>query len=535
MSHFVGTNHTFGNTTTQDLLDRYNPVGWIFTVMTNAIMPEWLKLVIMGAVIEISRRAFDMLWGSLVDSIWVTVTFDDEDWAYTWFHYWLARHPSWRKARSVEATTNSYDINPEDIAIPGQEDDLPSMRKVSYKPSRYTSHRMWYGGCYTVVTRSHIASNYYRVKESVSISMLSLSRNILDELVLETKKAYLQAEGKLVNVYGSNPTNCWRRLNSMPKRPIESIILDAGVKELLINDTRNFLASKEWYRRRGIPFRRGYLLHGAPGSGKSSIIHSIAGDLGLDVYVLTLSRTGLDDTGLNELLSDLPERCITLLEDVDVAFKGGMARRSLSKGSLVKAGDDVLIGEDDKPNQSHNTDDKTESRVTLSGLLNALDGIGAQEGRILFATTNDYAALDPALIRPGRMDLHINFKLANKEQAKGLFEAFYSPPGGPDDTLDEKYSDDEPPFPTLAARDLPEQQIIPTRIATLPRAQSADLAAHFAEAIPEREFSMASLQGYLMLYKLQPHDAVENVVGWVEKERAERVQAGKQVSSLSLI
>ncbi|TFY60669.1 hypothetical protein EVJ58_g5009 [Rhodofomes roseus] len=472
MSHFVGTNHTFGNTTTQDLLDRYNPVGWIFTVMTNAIMPEWLKLVIMGAVIEISRRAFDMLWGSLVDSIWVTVTFDDEDWAYTWFHYWLARHPSWRKARSVEATTNSYDINPEDIAIPGQEDDLPSMRKVSYKPSRYTSHRMWYGGCYTVVTRSHIASNYYRVKESVSISMLSLSRNILDELVLETKKAYLQAEGKL---------------------------------------------------------------HGAPGSGKSSIIHSIAGDLGLDVYVLTLSRTGLDDTGLNELLSDLPERCITLLEDVDVAFKGGMARRSLSKGSLVKAGDDVLIGEDDKPNQSHNTDDKTESRVTLSGLLNALDGIGAQEGRILFATTNDYAALDPALIRPGRMDLHINFKLANKEQAKGLFEAFYSPPGGPDDTLDEKYSDDEPPFPTLAARDLPEQQIIPTRMATLPRAQSADLAAHFAEAIPEREFSMASLQGYLMLYKLQPHDAVENVVGWVEKERAERVQAGKQVSSLSLI
>jgi chaperone BCS1 len=101
--------------------------------------------------------------------------------------------------------------------------------------------------------------------------------------------------------------------------------LDPGIKDLLINDARDFLGSKSWYAARGIPFRRGYLLvsflnlwlalsftildvfqYGAPGSGKTSIIHSLAGELGLDVYIVSLARTGLDDTRLNELISDLP-------------------------------------------------------------------------------------------------------------------------------------------------------------------------------------------------------------------------------------
>ena len=119
--------------------------------------------------------------------------------------------------------------------------------------------------------------------------------------------------------------NSWRHIASRQKRPLNSIILDPGIKDLLINDARDFLGSKSWYAARGIPFRRGYLLvsflnlwlalsftildvfqYGAPGSGKTSIIHSLAGELGLDVYIVSLARTGLDDTRLNELISDLP-------------------------------------------------------------------------------------------------------------------------------------------------------------------------------------------------------------------------------------
>src|SRR5882757_6395328 len=76
----------------------------------------------------------------------------------------------------------------------------------------------------------------------------------------------------------------------------------------------------------GIPFRRGYLLYGAPGSGKTSIIHSLAGELGLDIYIISLSKNGLDDSTLNSLISSLPEQCIAIMEDIDAAFTHGLTR-----------------------------------------------------------------------------------------------------------------------------------------------------------------------------------------------------------------
>ena len=164
-----------------------------------------------------------------------------------------------------------------------------------------------------------------------------------------------------------------------------------------------------------------FLQYGAPGCGKSSTIQSIAGELGLDVYIVTLSRSGLDDTALYELIGGLPKRCIALMEDIDAAFKQGIKR-----GVPLPSKDDQDSG---PPERSEDpSPDAGVHGVTLSGLLNALDGIGAQEGRILFATTNNHAALDPALIRPGRMDVHVEFKLASKFQARELFKCFYNPP-----------------------------------------------------------------------------------------------------------
>lgn len=161
--------------------------------------------------------------------------------------------------------------------------------------------------------------------------------------------------------------------------------------------------------------------YGAPGCGKSSTIQSIAGELGLDVYIVTLSRSGLDDNALYELIGRLPKRCIALMEDIDAAFKQGITRELPLPQKNEEGGDYP-----ERPESPFL--DMGPRGVTLSGLLNALDGIGAQEGRILFATTNNHAALDPALIRPGRMDVHIEFKLASKLQARELFKCFYDPP-----------------------------------------------------------------------------------------------------------
>jgi mitochondrial chaperone BCS1 len=303
----------------------------------------------------------------------------------------------------------------------------------------------------------------------------------------------------------------------------------------------------------------------------------MAGELGLDVYIISLSRAGLDDTALSELISELPEKCIALMEDIDAAFHHGLNRDlPVPKGT----------GDNSTPNHESKPPPPT-SRITLSGLLNALDGVGAQEGRILYATTNKYTSLDPALCRPGRMDLHVQFKLASQYQAGELYKCFYMPSGevekadkdidkdkdhadekAENESVDSGYgsvrgeTDDTPasenaspsttpplsPTPILALSPIPSSSpsAVPSPTATPPPYQTvwmgsshrarapalgvvqvASLAAKFATMIPEREFSMASLQGYLMMYKTRPFDAVRDASGWVEKERRERVEKAK--------
>lgn len=164
-------------------------------------------------------------------------------------------------------------------------------------------------------------------------------------------------------------------------------------------------------------------------------------------------------------------------------------------------------------------------RVSLSGLLNALDGIGAHEGRILFATTNNYKALDAALCRPGRMDLHVEFKLASRYQAEHLYKSFFVPDGvGAESDGDASRRDKADAGSSEKTPLLQPSLGHPSRPSAhgLPGHEVLALAARFAKAIPERELSMASLQGYLMMYKTRPGEAVDDVQQWIEQERQAR-------------
>ena len=82
----------------------------------------------------------------------------------------------------------------------------------------------------------------------------------MNELLIDAKRAYKAAEEQSVSIYVSDTSQNWRHIASRPKRPLNSIVLDPGVKDLLVNDAKDFLENKSWYSARGIPFRRGYLL-----------------------------------------------------------------------------------------------------------------------------------------------------------------------------------------------------------------------------------------------------------------------------------
>lgn len=144
-----------------------------------------------------------------------------------------------------------------------------------------------------------------------------------------------------------------------------------------------------------------YLLHGPPGCGKSSYITALAGELGFSICLLNLSERGLTDDRLNYLLNIVPERSIVLLEDIDAAFV------SREDTATQKAAYEGL------------------NRVTFSGLLNCLDGVASTEARIVFMTTNYPERLDPALIRPGRVDYKEYVGFCSHYQLGQMFKRFY--------------------------------------------------------------------------------------------------------------
>jgi len=254
---------------------------------------------------------------------------------------------------------------------------------------------------------------------------------------------------------------------------------------------------------------------------------------------------GLDDNSLQGLISDLPEHCIALMEDIDAAFHHTLKRDLPDEGE-----------ESDETKRSKEppaAPQERSSRISLSGLLNALDGVGAQEGRLLFATTNRYEALDPALRRPGRMDVHVEFSLASQYQVGALFKRFYLPTPrtsttqrssskenttvSKDENGDRKTPDSGYGTPVEAETEKLIDVELPSEVRNqslaaisrqkrrgvkVPLEQLDVLVERFRELVPEKEFSMAALQGYLLTHKNQPHRAVECAGKWVKEEMAKR-------------
>lgn len=188
--------------------------------------------------------------------------------------------------------------------------------------------------------------------------------------------------------------NEWTRRSDLPARTMDSVIVKGNTVEELRADIAEFRSREAEYNRRGIPYHRAYLLTGPPGTGKTSSVKAVAQDLGLDLWYAQLSELG-KDAKLIEVLTQVGAG-ILLLEDVD-SFAAALADRK--------------------------TDAAKEA--TTSGLLNALDGVATPHGLITVMTTNHPERLDPALVRPGRIDRTLAFENPDSDTIHRHFEFFY--------------------------------------------------------------------------------------------------------------
>ena len=196
----------------------------------------------------------------------------------------------------------------------------------------------------------------------------------------------------------------WYRFGYLNTKPLDAIILDD--KDLLVEDVKNFLHSREWYQTRSIPYKRGYIFYGEPGNGKTTTCLGLAAELDKDIYFLTLNDLN-NDNALRNAFQQLGDNAILVLEDIDCIYNDR------------KKNDDV------------------NSSISFSTLLNCLDGAFSKENMIVIMTTNHKEKLDPALIRSGRVDMHLEINNPTRKSAQEYIQLFFE-----DDSLVlEKYQD----------------------------------------------------------------------------------------------
>src|SRR5512141_968631 len=205
----------------------------------------------------------------------------------------------------------------------------------------------------------------------------------------------IERELNRIAVYVPSPyNNEWMRARLGNNRKLDSVVLKAGQREAIVDDLRQFFAARERYEALGIPWRRGYLLYGPPGTGKTSLVTALASELSLNVCVLSLASPNVTDEKTSNLLASVPGRSVILIEDVDAFFQ----QRSKADTGV---------------------------KVSYSGFINALDGVAAHEGSVVFLTTNHPQLIDEAAIRSGRVDFRLELSLCDRGQLERMFRKFF--------------------------------------------------------------------------------------------------------------
>ncbi|MCJ1407489.1 hypothetical protein MMC19_001560 [Ptychographa xylographoides] len=491
------------------------------------------------------------------------VSIESDDDIYEHIMDWLAEQRVSKKSQRLMAKTGyaAWDTDNVDD-IHGAEKGDGALLNFSNWDSKippkfqpyFGKHQFWHKGRYFELKRetkqmmvsSGWGGSMLRDEETLRLTCVGRSADPIKELIKECQDRYFDKKSsrtvvrrpatKELRSRGRNP---WTKVATRPSRPMDTVVLEHNQKEQVLADINEYLhpSSPRWYANRGIPYRRGYLFYGAPGTGKTSLSFAIAGIFGLDIYCISLLEPTLTEEDLGLLFNNLPRRCVVLLEDIDSA---GLARRdepeANEKPTNVKDDGNSQIGVEIakafKSVQKESDKNKNNNQgISLSGLLNAIDGVASHEGRVLVMTTNFQDKLDDALIRPGRVDMKVGFGLASRTQIRKLFIRMYSADTirsrpKPTTTFSQDVQHDPGSAQPKITTNIDEEVESPTGVFTPPLTPKEkitsepsleDIAAQFAASIPEGTFTPAEIQGFLLTRKKEPERALVEVMEWRDK------------------
>ncbi len=353
--------------------------------LANQMVAGAVALGLVGVIAASLRNLPWMLWGQAKRAFVVTATLDSRNDLFGAFVAWLNDQRFGQRSRWFTVIQAPPSVEDDADAT----DDAP---RLQFSPAP-GFHFFWFRGRLMWMQRE--LSMNLQVVETVHLAALFGTRQLMEDLLQGVARHAGERRANRLMLYAVDSwSDNWRLADSKPRRSLDSVVLEAGVAKRLHDDIHEFFSRREWYARMGVPWRRGYLLYGPPGTGKTSVAYALAGELHLKLCAMSLSNAKLTDQMLANQLQNTPPRSLILIEDIDAFFS---AR------------------------------DKQDARIPISfsGLLNALDGVGAQEGRIIVLTTNHRERLDPALIRPGRIDVEIELGHADAQQLQGMLLRFF--------------------------------------------------------------------------------------------------------------
>jgi len=360
----------------------------------NEFASGGLLLMVIGGLSVWLRTVPQSIWYWLIRQTTMMITVKDDDAAFVWVKEWFLEQSFFKRTRHVDLDTT---LRNERIAM------IPAPGK----------HWFWFCGRPFEVWFSRTDNTHERSGrriESFTFRTLGRKRATLQQFVDDVVRCHIKRQGVHSYLYCYN--DGWDYVEGYSARVLDSVVLEPGEKEHLLEDVAQFRRSRQRYERLGIPYHRGYLFYGPPGTGKTSLVSALAAHYGLSIYTLNLAD--FSDRTLMSAVNQVPRHSVLLFEDID-CMRGSQSRAVKASG----AGQNVSVAADSKENVS------PASGVTLSGLLNVLDGFYAPTGVLFAMTTNHVEKLDQALLRPGRIDYKLYLGKASDYQKLELYRRFF--------------------------------------------------------------------------------------------------------------
>jgi len=370
------------NKTAKDLISDFNTYAKEYPIVAGAV-----SLWCLTTLSLMLKSLPNKIWEITKKQTTTTLTLTSSSIAFHRFLRWCEKNKITKNIRSLKISCGKYGT-------------AKARKSIGYG----THYFFKKGRIFKINMRQDDKTTNDMERDIIDITILGRSHSFFDKLFDEINKDESRKDVVEVKQFVDD---YWQDCEDQRKRDINTVHINKKSKEKIINHIENFIKRENWYLKNGLSYQTGILLYGLPGSGKTSLIKALSSKYNKPLYILGANNLHY----IEKAIVRLPENSILLIEDID-------------SDSATHSRDNPKPVKNMKPTSKQIPIDFSIS--SISSILNSIDGIISNHGRILIATTNYKNKLDEALLRDGRFDLKIKLGNVDIDILKGFFKQYYS-------------------------------------------------------------------------------------------------------------